>query len=188
VVLGDSPLWGVVGAQSPAAAAQLSLRRNTHVEHQFEVLDGEYLLVLDHCDDQTMIGHVYHVYRSGQDGFGTVQTPVAYVSAHIAPGGELYREHWSIYLFFRSDVRYQQSSRTTTVVASPERQAGQNRRLLKRLLSLRDSSLPLYHPELPRSIGRVLLDAQLCHEPLTVQIEHSSTDSVVAFGAITQSD
>jgi hypothetical protein len=155
------------------------------VDQQFDILEGEYVLVLDHCDAHAIVGHIHHVNRKGKDGFGSVEVPIGYLSAHIAPGRpEIYRKHWSIRLFVRSDIRYEQSSQTTTVVASPERQAGQNRSLLQRLLSLRDSSLPQHHPELPRAIGQVLLDAQLCQEPMTVQVDHITTESVTAFGEI----
>src|SRR5579862_1382120 len=133
---------------------------------KIEILAGEYALILDHCSETGLVGHIDHIDRSGRQGFGTVATPIGFLSAHIHPGvPELVCPHWSIMLFFRSDVRYEQTSRTTTVVASPEGQAGQNRPMLRRLISLRDSALPFYHPELPGAIGRALLDSKLCQEP-----------------------
>ena len=107
---------------------------------KLDILGGEYALILDHCGADGLVGHIDHVDRKGKDGFGRVSTPVGHVAAHIHQGSpELFRSHWSIALFFRSNVRYEQTSHTTTVVASPERQAGPNPSLLQKLLSLRDS-------------------------------------------------
>lgn len=153
--------------------------------HQLEVLDGEYAVILDHCDAEGLIAHIHHIDRSGRQGFGTVATPIGYMTAHIFPGSpEIVVRHWAISLFFRSDVRYEQPSHTTTVVTSPERQAGKNQPMLQRLISLRDSALPFYHPELPQAIGRALLDAKLCHEPAGVTVHHYTSGSVIHFGKV----
>jgi hypothetical protein len=152
---------------------------------QLDILDGEYALILDHSGADGLVGHIDHVNRNGQHGFGCVSTPVAHLAAHIHPGApELFRSHWSIALFFRSDVRYEQAHHTTTVVASPERQAGKNRALLQRLVTLRDSSLPFYHPDLPQEVGRALIDAKFCHEPASVAVHHYDSGPFVHFGQI----
>ena len=153
---------------------------------KLDILDGEYALILDHCAEGGIVGHIDHVDRSGRTGFGTVATPVGFLAAHIHPGvPELVCPHWSIMLFFRSDVRYEQASHTTTVVASPEGQAGQNRPMLQRLRSLRDSALPYYHPELPRAIGCALLEAKLCKEPASVSVNHYGSGlSPLHFGQV----
>jgi hypothetical protein len=156
---------------------------------QLDILGGEYALVLDHCGAEGLVGHIDHVDRKGKDGFGCVSTPVGHVAAHIHLGSpELFRSHWSITLFFRSDVRYEQTSHTTTVVASPERQAGPNRSLLQKLLSLRDSPLPFYHPDLPREIGRALLAAKFCHEPASVTVHHYESGPFLHFGQVYDND
>lgn len=155
----------------------------------FDILEGEYRLILDHCTADGLIGHIHHVDRQGQHGFGCVQTPVGYVAGHVDPGElELLLPHWSVGLFLRSDVRYEQTSHRTTVVGSPARQAGQNQAFLHQLLALRDSSLPFYHPELPRAVGRALLDAQLVQEPALVNIYHFTDESCVAFGEVFDQD
>lgn len=152
---------------------------------QLEVLGGEYAVILDHCDAEGLIAHIHHIDRSGRQGFGTVATPVGYLMAHIHPGTpEIVVRCWAIDLFFRSDVRYEQASHTTTVVTSPERQAGKNQPMLQRLISLRDSSLPSCHPELPQAIGRALLDARLCHEPAGVIVHHYTSGAVIHFGHV----
>lgn len=152
----------------------------------FDILGGEYLLFLDHSTSDGIIGHIHHVHRNEHGG--SLQVPVAHIAGYIYPGGEVMRRHWSIHLFLSSDVRYEQSSRTTTIVAVPESQAGSDSSRLRRLLALRDSGLPYYHAELPQQIGRALLDAKLCTEPLVVDIHHFTNVSFVAFGDIFQED
>jgi hypothetical protein len=152
---------------------------------QLDILGGEYALILDHCVVDGLVGHIDHVNRNGEHGFGCVSTPLGHLAAHIHAGApELFRSHWSISLFLRSDVRYEQASHTTTVVASPERQAGQNQSLLQKLLTLRDRSLPFYHPDLPREIGRALLDAKFCHQPASVTVHHFDGGPFLHFGQV----
>jgi len=156
------------------------------VHQQFDILDGEYVLFLDYSTPDGVIGHIHHVHRNEHGG--QLQVPVGYVAAHLQSGDDEMRKHWSIHLFLTSDVRYEPSSHTTTVVAVPESQAGSDRSFLRRLLALRDSGLPYYHAELPQRIGRALLDAKLCTEPSLVYIHHFTNASFVEFGKIFHED
>lgn len=152
---------------------------------QLDILGGEYTLVLDHSGANGVIGHIDHLNWNGQHGFGCVSTPVGHLAAHIHRGApELFRSHWSIAIFFRSDVRYEQESHSTTVVAAPERQAGSNQSLLQRLVTLRDGPLPFYHPDLPHEIGRALIDIKLCHEPASVTVHHYESGPFIHFGQV----
>jgi hypothetical protein len=73
---------------------------------------------------------------------------------------------------------------TTTLVASPQRQAGQNKSLLQRLVTLRDSALPFYHPDLPQEIGRALLEGNFCHKPASVTVHHFNNGLLLHFGQV----
>lgn len=156
------------------------------MQQQFDILDGEYAMFLDHATLDGIIGHIHHIHRN--EHCGQLQVPVGHVAAQIYPGCDVMRRHWSVHLFLTSDVRYEQSGRTTTVVAVPESQAGSDRSFLRRLLALRDSSLPYYRAELPQQVARSLLDAHLCTEPLVVHIHHFTNASFVAFGEIFEED
>jgi len=147
---------------------------------QFDILDGEYVLLLDHSTPDGIIGHIHHIHRNEHGG--QLQVPVGHVAAHLQPGCDVQRRHWSVHLFLTAGVRYQQSNQTTTIVALPGSQAGSNRSFFRRLHALRDSGLPYYRAELPQQVGRVLLDAKLCSEPLVVHIHHFTNASFVAFG------
>lgn len=154
------------------------------MEQKYDILEGEYVLTLDHCDARAMIGHVDHVNRSGKSGFGSVAVPIGYLSAHIAQGvPEISRKHWSVRLFFRSDISYDQASQTT-IVHPPKQPESQNRSLFRRSMSVPDNSSPRYHPGLPEALGRALLDAHLCDEPMGVQVDHTTHGPLVHFGAI----
>ena len=156
------------------------------MNQQFEIIDGEYVLFLDHSTPDGIIGHIHHVQRNEQGG--QMHVPIGHVAAHLQPGGDEWRPHWSVNLFLTSDVRYEQSSRTTTFVGVPESQAGSDGSFLRRLLALRDSSLPYYRTELPQQVGRALLDAKLCTEPLLVYIHHFTNASFVQFGELRYED
>jgi len=77
----------------------------------------------------------------------------------------------------------------TTIVSNPEQQAGDNRQLLERLSSLRDSDLPYCHPDMPRAIGAGLIQHGFCTEPVAVHIHHSrDIDCVITFGEVYDDD
>lgn len=148
---------------------------------KFEVL-GEYAVYLDYENAEAIVGHIHHVAHNASGGL--MQVPVGRFYALLQPDDELFRTHWAIDLFLRSDVRYDPKTHETIVVRNPERQAGSNRAMLSRLKQIRDGNLHFYHSALPKELGQVLIRMSKCSEPALVNIHHSSNDSFITYGEV----
>lgn len=152
---------------------------------EFDVL-SEYTVFLDYESAEAILGHIHHIQRNPAGG--RRQVPVAHFAARVEGGDDLLKAHWAVYLFLRSDVRYDPAAHETTVVANPKRQAGPDRSLLRRLRRLRDGGLAPYAPSLPRELGELLLRETACSKPAIVRIHHSTQQSYIAFGEIAHED
>ena len=150
-----------------------------------EVLSGEYVARLTYRSPGAVIAEVLHAHRSDQR---TIFTPVAHISAFAHGGADMTRPHWSIRLFVRSDIRYEAVPKLTTVVSNPKRQAGSNLPMLKRLLALRDSSLPAINPELPSALGSALITSGVMSSPAVVHVHSSAEQSFTEFGTVFHDD
>ncbi|HKY29481.1 MAG TPA: hypothetical protein VJM12_16200 [Pyrinomonadaceae bacterium] len=148
---------------------------------EFDVL-GEYAIYFDYESVAAIVGHIHHVKRN--EAGTQLQVPVARFAAYLSPGDDVLRTHWAIDLFLRSDVRYDPTTRETTVVANPERQAGSNRALLRALERIRDSNLQFCHSDLPKELAQVLLRESNCSEPALINIHHSYNDSFFTYGVL----
>jgi hypothetical protein len=82
------------------------------LQEGIEILDGEYVVLPEYKSAGALIAEVCHVHRNGVGG--KVVTPVGRLSAFIYSGEEaedLFKPHWSIHLFIRSDGGWRPAGR-----------------------------------------------------------------------------
>jgi hypothetical protein len=152
---------------------------------EYELL-GEYRVFLDHESPEAVVGRMHHFKRN--ESGGSLEVPVGHFAGCLVPGDDLMRCHWAVDLSLRSDVRYDPDAHQSMVVSHPERQAGANRAMLEHLIALRDSTLPYYHPSLPKQLGELLLRESVCRVPALVRVHHTTNDSFVQFGEVFHED
>jgi hypothetical protein len=157
-------------------------------ERTLDLLGGKYRFFLDYLGKGALIGHIHHIDRKGKHGFGSVETPVGYMLAHMDPGREGLLPHCSARLLLRSDIRYEADVDTTTVVGNPSQIAGPSETLLLHLISLRDSALPACDPGLALTLGKALIQARWCSEPMLLHIDRYTMDSHLEFGRVSDHD
>jgi hypothetical protein len=146
-----------------------------------ETFNGEYLLPPHYRSEAAVIVEVRHVLKAGGQ---RIYTPVAHLSAFHHPSADLINPHWSLRLFVRSDVRYEETTHTTTVVSNPERQAGTNQAMLHVLRALAASKLPSVHPKLAEQIVVSLKGAGLIAEPAMLHLCEATELSATEFGSV----
>ena len=145
------------------------------------ILD-EYKIIWASKFEFAMIGYIHHIVFNEYGG--CLQTPVGHFSIHYVafPG------HWKAELFLTRNTRYDQKSRTTTVIANPERQAGDNKEFLNYLLTLQNSALPCHHPLLIKSFSNYLLSEKICTEPLLINIYEGINSDFFLVGELEDDD
>lgn len=122
----------------------------------FTVLD-EYAVIMAATSPEGLCGYIHHV-------AGRI-TPVGYFMAYIEEASEIRLQHWSVHVFFRMGLRYDEETRTTDIVV--------------------DSLSPKWlgwHPGLPEAIGNLLLRETACCEPMALQVDRFQQRGGVGFG------
>src|SRR5260221_2604247 len=142
-----------------------------------EVLDGEYVVLPVYTSTAGFIAEVRHLHRSGAR---KLFIPVAHISAFSHPGADMTYPHWCIRLFVRSDVRYQEHAKRTIVISTLH----QHGFILKHLLKVLCRKLPGVHPELPSALGRALVAASYCSEPMAVHVHSAIEQSCLVTGEV----
>lgn len=152
---------------------------------RFDFLD-EYsaFVIVDSAD--AVIGHIHHVQRNSSGG--SLEVPVAYFDAFVAPPMDGFHPHFQLRLFIRSGVRYDAATHTTTVVVAPERQAGPDTALLTRLRALAESGLPPCDPKMPEAFAHALPRFSCCSEPMFLSIFHAAEAGGKSFGDVFDPD
>jgi len=148
-----------------------------------EVLDGEYVVRPVHASTGALIAEVSHLHRRGAR---KLFIRVAHLSAFAHPGADMTYPHWCIRLFVPSDVRYEEYAKRTVIVSNLQRRAGFF--LFKRLIQFFYSEFPSIHPELPRALGRALVAASYCSEPMVVHVHSSMEQSSLEIGEVYHDD
>lgn len=123
------------------------------------------LLVLEeyevHCHvygPEGLCGDINHIR-------GNQITPVGYFLANQEEASELRPKHWTVQLFMRMGLRYNEVGRTTDIVM--------------------DSLSPQWigwHPDLPREIGLRLLREGLAAEPMALHVNRFQERGGTQFG------
>ena len=149
------------------------------------MLNGEYVVLPKYRSPAAFIAEVQHVHRTGKR---TLYTPVAHLLAFKHPSADMTHPHWKIRLFVRSNVRYKQDARVTTVVFKPAWQVGLIKAMLYRVKAFFEEGLPAVHPDLARSIGTSLVEASICTEPAVVHMHSSLDQTHVEFGKVFHDD
>ncbi|WP_340010824.1 hypothetical protein MHI32_21685 [Paenibacillus sp. FSL H7-0690] len=131
---------------------------------------NQYELNITNQSDRTTIIKINH-FLTNESG-GRNITPIGYLIISYEKADGTFLNHYSIQMFCRNDVRYDIDSKETIVVSNSEGQAGPNKPLLPKLMKIKNSELPYYHPKLPDEIIDFLLKINICKEPLGMNICH----------------
>ena len=111
--------------------------------------------------------------RSGPEGsFGDINhigakhiTPVGYFLAFQEESRELRPKHWTVQLFIRMGLRYDETRRTTDPI-----------------MDLLSPEWPGWHPDLASEIGELLLREHLATEPMDVGVSRYQERCGTQFG------
>lgn len=130
---------------------------------QFLILD-QYAVFITTAAPQGLCGYVNHV-RDRRI------TPVGCLLAYREEASELRLEHWSVQLFLRMGLRYNEAAGTTDPVED-----------------FPAPKWPGWHPDLPREIGRLLLREAFCTEPMALHVNRFQEFGGLDFGQIWTED
>jgi hypothetical protein len=152
--------------------------------NDLEMLNGEYILVEESKNHGFYMAEVRHVIKNNEGGQN--QTPVGSLVAFFKSADiETYADHWSVSLYFRTDIRYLENERITVVESEAPSFIEKSLQLFG-LQMVREK--PLYSRKLVEDIGKVLLESNTCSEPMVMEIYHHSGGHAKFYGNIFQED
>ncbi len=149
---------------------------------ELELLNGEYALFVESKRESLFVAEIRHIERNMHGGQN--QVPIGALYAYVKQSdGELYKMHWSVNLYFRTDIRYSEIDKVTTIESRSTASA-----VISAAVKLLGSSRELYNSSLIEQIGVALLSHKVCVEPMVIVAHHCHSVSVKQFGSVIQDD